>query len=144
VLPTPFQAKVTAAGKNYDWAVWGEQLLPEPNTTVLARYADQFYAGQAAATTRSLGRGAVTYVGVESLAGEFETDLLRGVFARAGVPVENYDDQFFVDWRDGFWVATNFTSKDQTAPAPKGAKLLLGARKLPPAGVAVWTEPAAR
>jgi hypothetical protein len=30
---------------------------------------------------------------------------------RAGVKVASYDDGFAVDWRDGFWVATNFTEK---------------------------------
>jgi beta-galactosidase len=140
VLPSPFQAKVKAGDKLYDWAVWGDQLEPAAGTTTLAQYADQFYAGKCAATTRVLGKGTVTYIGVESLAGDFETDLLRGSFQQAGVQVENYDDQLFVDWRDGFWVATNFTSKDQPAPVPGSAKLLLGKRILPPAGVAVWTE----
>lgn len=140
VLPSPVTAKVKAGSKIYDWAVWGDQLEPQAGTATLARYADQFYAGKAAATTHRLGKGSVTYVGVESLAGELETDLLRQVFGNAGVKVENYDDQLFVDWRDGFWIATNFTSKEQPAPIPKGAKLLVGSKRLPPAGVAVWME----
>jgi len=45
-----------------------------------------------------------------------------------------------VDWRDGFWVATNFTHQKQRVPLGKGAKLLLGTRQLSPAGVAVWQE----
>lgn len=93
-----------------------------------------------AAVTRRLGRGTVTYVGVESLAGDLERDLLRRVFTTAGVAVENYDDQFLVDWRDGFRVATNFTSKRQPAPAPPNAKLLVGSRTVEPAGVTVWAE----
>jgi beta-galactosidase len=77
---------------------------------------------------------------VDTLDGDLETDLLRGVLQEAGVGTANYDAQFFVDWRDGFWVATNFTSKDQPAPVPDNGKLLLGAKILPPGGVAVWTE----
>jgi beta-galactosidase len=69
-----------------------------------------------------------------------ETDLLRGMFDRASVKVESFDDGFTVDWRDGFWVATNFTEKKQAAPVPQSAKLLVGTRELPPAGVAVWQE----
>jgi len=53
----------------------------------------------------------------------------------------NLEDGFAVDWRDGFWVATNFTEKLQTIPAPAEAKLLVGSRDLGPAGVAVWQEP---
>jgi beta-galactosidase len=140
VLPKPYQARVKAGDKVYDWAVWGEILAPREGTTTLAQYADQFYEGKTAAITRKLGKGSVTYIGVESLGSELETDLLRGVFDRAGVKVESFDDGFTVDWRDGFWVATNFTEKKQAAPIPPGAKILVGPRELPPAGVAVWQE----
>ncbi len=139
-LPGTLTAKVRAGGKLYDWAVWGDQLAPNSGTTVLAEYADQFYAGKPAAVTRSLGKGTVTYIGVESFSGELETDLLRGVFKTAGVKTAVYADQFFVDWRDGFWIATNFSSQDQPAPIPGNAKILIGTKTVPPGGVAVWTE----
>jgi beta-galactosidase len=138
VLPAPLTGRVTSAGQNYDWFTWGEILDPAPDTEVTARYADQYYAGGAAATTRKLGRGTVTYIGVDTADGELEAQLIRGVFSRASVPVENFGENFLVDWRDGFWVATNFTDKNQTIPAPQNAKLLIGDRQLPPAGVAVW------
>ncbi|HEX6624210.1 MAG TPA: beta-galactosidase [Pyrinomonadaceae bacterium] len=140
VLPDPLKGKARAGAKVYEWAVWGESLKPKAGTTALATYADQFYAANVAAVTRRLGRGTVTYVGVESLTGELERDLLRRVFTTAGVAVENYEDQFLVDWRDGFWVATNFTSKRQLAPAPPNAKILIGTRTVEPAGVTVWME----
>jgi len=139
VLPNPINGKVKAGKRLYDWAAWGDILEPKPGTTILAQYADQFYAGQPAAVTRKLGQGTVTYVGVESLSGELESDLLRAVYQRP-VPVERFDDGFIVDWRDGFWVATNFTHKKQRAPMAKGARLLIGTRELPPAGVAVWQD----
>jgi beta-galactosidase len=44
-----------------------------------------------------------------------------------------------VDWRDGFWVAANFTDTDQTVPA-KGAKMLVGGAVIPPGGVAIWQQ----
>jgi beta-galactosidase len=47
---------------------------------------------------------------------------------------------FLVDWRDGFWVATNFTSTAQAIPARVGTPLLVGTRSVPPGGVAVWVE----
>lgn len=111
---------------------------PTAGVSALARYADQFYSGKTAAISRKLGKGTVTYIGVESLGGDLERDLLREVFQTAGVAVENFDNQFIVDWRDGFWVATNFTDKKQPLPLRPGAKLLIGEKVLGPAGVAVW------
>ncbi len=142
VLPAPHAGHVrsAAAGTSHEWAAWGEVIEPARDTRVLARYDDQFYAGRAAAVTRGLGPGTVTYIGVETLAGNLEKEILAGVFAEAGVAVENYPDQFFVDWRDGFWIASNFSSARQTAPAPPGATLIVGSRQLNPAGVAVWRE----
>jgi beta-galactosidase len=43
-----------------------------------------------------------------------------------------------VDWRDGFWVATNFTDTDQPVPAPSGSRMIVGERRIPPGGVAIW------
>jgi beta-galactosidase len=140
-LPAPYVGKVTKVGdQTYDWASWGEVLEPQGNAVTLAKYADQYYAGGVAAVTRRLGRGVVTYIGVDSLHGDLEAALIRGVFMRAEVPVEHFDDGFLVDWRDGFWVATNFTEKTQTAPIPAGASVLIGGRDVPTAGVAVWQE----
>ncbi len=84
---------------------------------MLAQYADQFYAGRPAAVTHKLGRGTVTYIGVDTLDGELERALLRRVYQSAGAQPANLDPSFLVDWRDGFWVATNFASKTETIPA---------------------------
>ena len=139
-LPAPYVGKVRAPNQTYEWASWGEVLEPREGTTALARYDDQYYAGGVAAVMRPLGRGTVTYLGVDSLDGGLEARLIRDVYVRAGVAVQQFDDGFLVDWRDGFWVATNFTEKLQTAPIPDGAKVLVGARDVPTAGVAVWQE----
>ena len=93
-----------------------------------------------AAVTRRLGKGSVTYVGVESLSGELEKDLLHGVFERAGVAARDLPSGFYVEWREGFWMATNFTERTLPAPVPTTAKLLIGSREVPPAGVALWME----
>ena len=139
-LPAPNVGHVAAGGRIFPWVSWGEVLAPAPGTVPLAQYADQYYAGGLAAVTRSLGRGSVTYIGVDSEDGSLEAALVRGVFARAQVPVENYDDGFLVDWRDGFWVATNFTEKNEHAPIPPGARIFSGGPILGPAGVAVWQD----
>lgn len=139
-LPAPLSGQVTAGGRGFGWTSWAEILDPQPGTEVVAQYSDQFYAGSPAAVTRGLGRGTVTYIGVDSTDGDLEAQLIRDVFVRAGVAVEQYDNGFLVDWRDGFWVATNFTDKNQSITAPADAKLLIGAREVPPAGVTVWQD----
>jgi beta-galactosidase len=142
VLPAPRTGHVQSAlsPASHEWGVWSEVLKPGPEASVLARHADQFYAGEAAAVTRKLGKGSVTYVGVETLSGELEKEIVRHVMRDAGVAVEDYPDQLFVDWRDGFWIASNFSSVEQAAPIPAGVRPLVGEPRLPPAGVAIWKE----
>jgi beta-galactosidase len=134
VLPPGRDGKVTAAGKEYEWGNWGDIIEPRLGTEVLATYADQFYKGSPAATRHRLGKGRVIYIGVDSTTGELEADILRVIYgASRALPLN-----FMVDWRDGFWVATNFTDTDQTIPAPPEAKILTGNRTIPPGGVATW------
>jgi beta-galactosidase len=139
-LPAPNSGKVKAGRETGEWVSWGEILEPLKDTTALAHYTDQFYAGAVAAVTRKLGRGTVTYIGVDSARGNLEFALLTDVFKRADVKVEQFDDGFVVDWRDGFWIATNFTEKTQLAPVSGRAKILIGTRDVPVSGVTVWQE----
>ena len=139
-LPAPNVGHLSAGGQIHAWDTWGEILDPAAGTTALASYTDQFYAGGVAAVTRPLGKGSVTYIGVDSENGTLEAQLVRGVYERAGVAVQNFAEGFCVDWRDGFMVATNFTENPQAAPVPAGAKLLVGERSVPTAGVAIWQE----
>lgn len=113
-------------------------LEPDGGTEVLARYADQFYVGRAAAITRKLGKGTVTYIGVDTVDGDLELALLHHVYQAAGVTPSNLAPNFLVDWRDGFWVATNFASQSELIPAGANAQVLVGERDVPPGGVAVW------
>lgn len=56
----------------YAWTSWGEILLPNNGTEVWGTYEDDFYKGSTAITFRRLGKGTVTYVGVDSQEGEME------------------------------------------------------------------------
>jgi beta-galactosidase len=132
---------VRATGKTYTWGTWGEILEPDAGTEVLAAYADQFYAGKPAAITRKLGKGTVTYIGVDTLDGELERTLVHRVYESVGAAPANLDPNFLVDWRDGFWVATNFSSQNETIPAASNARILVGERVVPPGGATVWMEP---
>ena len=124
----------------YEWNRWADVLKPREGTETLAIYDDQFYAGKAAAVTRRLGRGTITYIGVDTLEGRLERDVLRTIYARAGVEVEDYPPGVYVEWRDGFLVAVNYSSDAYAVPLRPGAKVLVGANPLPPAGVLVWRE----
>lgn len=139
-LPAPQVAQVRAGGATHAWSTWGDVLAPRPaaGAAVLATYADQYYAGGIAAITRRLGRGSVTYVGADSTTGGLEAQLVREVYTRAGIAVEDLPEGFLVDWRDGLWIATNQTERPQLAPIPAGAEILIGTREVPIAGVTVW------
>ena len=140
VLPKGVKGQVIAGGKSYAWGAWGDVVEPDAGTEVLAKYGDQFYAGRAAVTNRKLGKGTVTYVGVDTLDGELERSLLHDIYRTAGADPANLDPNFLVDWRDGFWVATNFAGSGERIPAPASAQMLVGEREVPPGGAAVWIE----
>ena len=105
---------------------------------MLATYADQFYKGKAAATRRRLGRGEVIYVGVDTMTGEMEADVVRKIYDDAGAHPANLPADFMIDWRDGFWTASNFSDVVQSAPAAADANFVVGTRSVPPGGTAVW------
>jgi beta-galactosidase len=133
---------VTMGDEAFDWRSWADVLEPRPGaaTEVLARYADQFYAGRAAAVTRRLGKGSVTYVGVDSREGALEKRVLERVYRNARVEVESYPPGLYVEWRDGFFVAVNYASSLAVVPVPANAEILVGANPLRPAEVLIWVE----
>jgi len=140
LLPVGVNGHVTANGKQYAWGSWGDILQPDAGTEILAHYADQFYTGRAAAVHHKLGKGTVTYIGVDTLDGELERALLHRVYASAGAAPADLDPNFLVDWRDGFWVATNFASQPEQIPAAASAQILVGDRTVPPGGATVWMD----
>jgi beta-galactosidase len=140
VLPIGVNGRVSANGKQYAWGSWGDILQPDPGTEVLARYGDQFYSGRASAVQRKLGKGTVTYIGVDTLDGELERALLHSLFQSIGVSPVNLDPNFLIDWRDGFWVATNFASQPEQIPASQSAQILVGDRVVAPGGATVWID----
>lgn len=145
-LPPPNMAKVRTRAATHDWFTWGDILEPRAvsgqggRVDTLANYADQYYAGAIAATTRTQGKGTVTYIGVDSLTGDLEAELVREIYGRAGVATEDLPEGFLIDFRDGVWIATNQTASVQRAPIPAGATVILGQPDVPIAGVTVWCE----
>ncbi|MEN6560367.1 MAG: beta-galactosidase [Acidobacteriota bacterium] len=125
-------------GRGYAWNRWADVLKPAPGTETLAVYADQFYAGKPAAVSRRLGRGTVTYVGVDTLDGALERDIMRLVYERAGAGPASYPPGVYIEWRDGFFVAVNYSSRPYDVPVGPGARIVLGTNPLRPADVLVW------
>ena len=129
---------VLMKGQNFNWNSWADVLSAAEGTQVLATYADQFYRGKAAAVTREFGRGTVTYIGVETLDGRLERDIVRLVYTQAKVPILDLPLGVWLDWRDGFFVAVNYTNEAMTIPLEPGKKILVGANPLAPAQALIW------
>ncbi len=132
------KGEVTMNSATYPWNVWGEVLKPMAGTEAVATYSNQFYAGQTAVTYHRLGKGSVTYIGVHTKDGRLEKEVLREVYKRAGIGVEDYPEGVYVDWRDGFWVGVNYSSSPAEIKLPDKAEILFGSRTLKPADVLVW------
>jgi beta-galactosidase len=132
------KGEVRMNSATYPWNVWADVLKPAAGTETLARYGNQYYSGQAAVTYRRLGKGSVTYIGVHTRDGRLEREVLREVYKRAGIPIADYPPGVYVDWRDGFWVAVNYSSMPADISLPKSSEKLLGSQPLKPAEVLIW------
>ena len=124
----------------YNWNNWADLLVPDKGTNVLATYENQFYKGKAAVVQHKIGKGDVTYIGVDTDDSKLEKDILRNIYTDAGVITENYPEGVYVYWRDGFYVAVNYSSDNYKMNLPEPAKILIGENILKPAGVLVWSE----
>jgi len=137
-LSTDTKANVAFNQVNYAWNVWGDILEPYFGVETWATYADQFYAGKASVTHRKAGKGTVTYIGTQTKDGKLEKEVLKKVYDSAGINIEEQPEGVMVNWRDGFWVAINYSSVKVNINIPNNAKIIFGTKTLPVAGVVVW------
>ncbi len=142
VMPDDQYGKVTFGGKNYEWNNWGEVLDLEPGTLPLATYIDQFYKNGTAISQKKTGKGAITYIGVETDPFLLEKEIIKEVYQKAlSRPLEELQPGLEILYRDGFWVGLNFHStENRVVPIPEKAKIVLGQKELKPCEVVVWTE----
>jgi len=138
MMPADVQGDIVYQGKHYSWNNWADIMAADKTTEVIATYNNQFYAGKAAAVKHKIGKGEVTYIGVDTDDSRLEKDILRSVFKNAGVSTEDYPKGVYVNWRDGLFVAVNYSSNTQTIDIPKDAKIFTGSKDLVTAGVLVW------
>jgi beta-galactosidase len=141
MLSNHAQGDILMKSTHYKWNNWADLLVPGKNNTgVLATYDNQFYKGEAAVVTRRLGKGTVTYIGVDTDDSKLEKDVLREVYAGANASTENYPDGIYVYWRDGFYVAVNYSSEEYKMNISETSKIVVGEKILKPAGILVWSE----
>jgi len=134
------KGEIVMNSSKYNWNNWADLLEPDKNTEVLATYDNQFYKGKTAVVKRKVGKGSVTYIGVDTDNSKLEKDILREIYTKAGATTEDYPEGIYVYWRDGFNLAVNYSSNDYTMNMPPTAKVLFGEKTLKSAGVLVWSE----
>lgn len=137
-LPSDYWGKIDFNGKSYQWNNWADVISTSRDVEIWGSYADQFYKGAASVIHRKLGKGTVTYIGVDTDEGILEKDILKRVYNEAGVIIEDLPEGVLLEWRDGFYIALNYNSEIQYIDIPLSAKVLIGSNKLDPAGVTVW------
>jgi beta-galactosidase len=138
-LLRPYAPDTVAMGnRKFAWTSWGDILQPAEGTETWGTYQGDFYAGEAAVTSRQLGRGTVTYVGAESNSGDLEQAVLVKLYRKLGIAVENYPKGILVEYRDGFGIALNYADQPYEMPLPAGTEILVGETTIPTAGVLVW------
>ncbi len=136
MLPAGTTGEITMLDASYQWSSWGDQIIPEASTEVLAHYNDQFYKGTSCILKHKMGKGTVWYIGVESADGQLEKDVIKEVFRNNDIEVEDYPKGVFVQYRDGFMIAVNYSSKDYKLKY--SGDYIIGSQWLSPAGVSVW------
>ncbi len=130
------QVEIIDGGK-HSWNIWGDLLYAAEDTKVLAKYTDMFYAGAVAATQRKLGQGTVTYSGVNADY-SYHNALMEKLAKQFKLATKVLQDRVHVYQRGAYTICLNYNDKPVAAPAPKGAKFVVGSAKIEAAGVAVW------
>ncbi|MEL1239566.1 beta-galactosidase [Flavobacterium flavipallidum] len=124
--------------QEFGWTSWGDLLKPNKGTDVWATYQGDFYAETPAVISRKLGKGTVTYIGLDSKNGELEKQVLTKLYNQQNIPIENYPEGVVVEYRDGFGIAVNYTDKIFHIDLPSNAKVVIGKNDIKTADVLVW------
>ena len=132
----PGQVKMD--GKVYTWNTWGEILQPGASNEVWATYTNEFYEGKPAVTFRKLGKGSVTYIGVDSSDGALERQVLDKLYSRLQIEVMNLPYGVTMEYRNGLGIVLNYSDQPYQFARPQGAKVLIGTPNSATAGVLVF------
>jgi len=138
-LPMPHAPnRVRLGTQEHEWSSWGDLLKPSPGTDTWATHQGDFYTGTPAVVSRKLGKGTVTWIGVDTRSGQLEREVLARLFGERGIGIEHYPEGVLVEYRDGLGIALNYSDKDCEMALPAGAEVLIGTKTLETAGVLVW------
>lgn len=135
-LPPGNNHTVTMDGESFQWNSWAEILKPYSETEVMGRYTDGFYSGEAAVITKKSGSGTVTYIGAYSTDRELEKKVLRKVYSEKEEDIFDLPWYVFLEWRDGVYIAVNYSSEDFILPFEED-RILMGDKTLEPGSVTV-------
>ena len=138
-MPPNQAGTVLFNNQSYQWNTWAEGLTVNTAKPIVT-FNDQFYKGKTAATRKEYGKGSVTFLGVVTKDNQLERDVVRDVFKRASIPVEEYPEGVIIDWHNGLWIGVNYSDKPYQISSSKNKKFLIGSNIIPAAGVSVWTE----
>lgn len=130
--------KIKFNNQEYAWTSWGDLLKPFKGTETWGTYEGDFYTGTAAIISHKLGKGTVTYIGVDSKTGELEKQVLTKLYKQQGIPVENYPEGVMVEYRDGFGIAVNYSDQVYEMNLPANAEIIFGSKAMKTADVLVW------
>lgn len=126
-------------GKEYTWNSWGEIIKPAADAQVWCTYSREFYEGKAAVTFKKLGKGTVTYVGVDSKDGQLEKEVLKKLYAQLGIPCMDLPYGVTLEYRNGMGIVLNYSDRPYTFNLPEGSRILVGNAEIPTAGVLVFS-----
>ncbi|MFL1013218.1 beta-galactosidase [Flavisericum labens] len=129
---------IESSGNTYYWNNWADLVEANHEENVLATYTNQFYTGKAAVVINKIGKGTVTYIGVDTDDADLEKYILKAVYSNANISTENYPEGVYVQWRDGFWVAVNYSSKAYSLELSNKAEILIGTKMVESGGVTIW------
>lgn len=130
--------QVRMDGKVYTWNTWGEILQPGTSNEVWATYTNEFYEGKPAVTFRKLGKGSVTYIGVDSSDGALERQVLDKLYSRLQIEVMNLPYGVTMEYRNGLGIVLNYSDQPYQFALPQGVKVLIGTPNIATAGVLVF------
>ncbi|GAA0535701.1 beta-galactosidase [Chitinophaga japonensis] len=140
MLPDHAKGDILMQSRHYAWNNWADLLAPGKDAEPLAVFDNQFYKGKAAVVKHRIGKGSVTYIGVDTDDSKLEEEVLHDIYTSAGATTEHYPPGVYVYWRDGFYVAVNYSSDNYAMNLAATAGILVGEKILPPGGVLVWKE----
>lgn len=138
-LPAQYPGELLFEKQKYPWHIWGEVVTPYTDTQSWAVYDDQFYKGKSATTHHQMGKGSVTFLGAWSDDAEYEYQHLRKLYElKVGALKFDLPEYVFVEWREGVWVAVNYTAQAQGFSKGKYQNILGNYQKIAPGMVAVF------